>query len=62
MFRNFMLPYHKELLHLILNSAPSPPEQMLVNHSHWKKTFLVNFCIDIFATQKQALKKTCPLM
>lgn len=34
---------------------------MLGNHSHWKKTFLVNFCIDVFATQKQALKKTLTL-
>lgn len=38
-----MLPYHKELLHLFLNSAPSLTGQMLGNHSHWKKTFLVNF-------------------
>lgn len=56
-----MLSYHKELLHLFLNSAPSLPEQTLGSHSHWKKTFLVNFCIDVFATQKQAFKKSLPL-
>lgn len=38
-----MPPYHRELLHFFWNSAPSLLEQTLGNHSHWKKTFLVNF-------------------